>query len=53
MSNTIKLKNDLTYEQEHWLTENIGPKLYHLHYKFGGKGWYVLRNFDSKYSKKV
>lgn len=51
MSNTVKLKNALTYQQECWLEENIGPKLYHLHYKFGGKGWNVVCEFDSKYSK--
>lgn len=51
MSNIVKLKHDLTYEQECWLTENIGPKLYHLHYKFGGKGWHVVRGFDSQHLK--
>jgi hypothetical protein len=45
MATKIYLKTPLTREQECWLRDNIGPKLYHLHNRYGGKDWVVKQGF--------
>ena len=45
MATVIYLKTSLTREQECWLMDNIGPKLYHLHNGHGGKDWAVKEDF--------
>ena len=46
MATKIKLKQALTYQQECWLEDHVGPKLYYLHYKYGGKDWSVIREYE-------
>jgi hypothetical protein len=45
MATKIYLKTPLTNEQECWIRDNIGPKLYHLHNRYGGKDWVVKQGF--------
>ncbi len=40
----------LTVLQQHWLEQNVGPRLYYLHHSVGGKGWRAQRN-DGYYFK--
>jgi hypothetical protein len=45
MATKIYLKTSLNHEQECWLRDNIGPKLYDLHNGYGGKNWSVKEGF--------
>ena len=40
----------LTVLQQHWLEQNVGPRLYYLHHSVGGKGWKAQR-VDGYYLK--
>ncbi len=40
----------LTILQQHWLEQNVGPRLYYLHHSVGGKGWKAQR-VDGYYLK--
>ncbi len=49
MSVTIGISY-LTVLQQHWLEQNVGPRLYYLHHSVGGKGWKAQR-VDGYYLK--
>jgi hypothetical protein len=44
---TIKLKEHLTGEHQHWLQTNIGPRLHYIHNSIGGEGWIAKKQFDT------
>ena len=46
---SIHLKTNLNPEQEKWIYKHIGPKLYHLHNKIGGRGWMIDKGFYPEY----
>ena len=46
MATKIYLKTPLTREQDCWLKDTIGPKLYHLHTVYGGKYWAVKEGYE-------
>lgn len=43
---SIRLKNNLSSEQEQWLAHNIGPRLHYLHNSIGGEGWIAKLEWD-------
>ena len=42
---TITLKGFLTYEEEHWLAKNIGPRMHYIHNSIGGQGWIAKKEW--------
>ena len=37
--------NRFTADQQDWLEENIGPRLFFLHNSIGGRGWVAKRTW--------
>jgi len=41
---TLNLTRGLNTKEEHWLMQNIGPRLHYIHNSIGGQGW--LAKYD-------
>ena len=50
---TIRLKEHLTGEQQHWLQKNVGPRLHYIHNSIGGEGWICKKVIEETVTKNI